>query len=242
MADRVTARVGAVIAAAGVGRRLEISGAAGQPAALAHPAPAPKALREVAGRSLLSRAVESIAPAVCEVVVVAPADRVAEAEQELAGVNAGLRVVAGGATRQESVRLGLSEISPGIEFVLVHDAARPLVPLAVTQRVVEALRGGAAAVVPVIDIADSLRAVDADGRSEPVDRAGVRAVQTPQGFSKAVLVEAHDRAETVGATDDATLVERLGQQVSVVEGSALAFKITGPIDLALAEALLADQR
>ncbi len=232
MAQRlvVTARVAAIIPAAGMGLRLA-------PDALA-----PKALREVGGRSLLRRAVESLVPVVDEFVVAAPPDRVADVEQDLAAVGVVVRVVAGGATRQESVRLGLSEVSPGIELVLVHDAARPLVPPAVAHRVVEALRGGAAAVVPVIDIADSLRVVEASGHSEPIDRAAVRAVQTPQGFARSVLVDAHARAEAADATDDATMVERHGQRVRVVEGSELGFKITRPVDLALAEILLAGQR
>ena len=130
------------------------------------------------------------------------------------------------------------------DFVLVHDAARPLTPPALIARVVEALRAGHAAVVPALPLTDTVKAVDADGvvLGTP-ERAGLRAVQTPQGFVTEVLVRALPAAPDCAAafTDDASMVENIGGQVQVVDGDPMAFKITTPLDLLLAEAVLRDQ-
>ncbi len=105
-----------------------------------------------------------------------------------------------------------------------------------------ALAAGADAVVPVVAIHDTVRRIDAAGAlGELVDRSTLAAVQTPQGFRRAVLVEAHTHAARSGATDDATLVEALGATVVAVAGSDAAFKITTPADLARAQAILADR-
>lgn len=141
-------------------------------------------------------------------------------------------VVAGGATRSESVRHGLAVVPDSAELVLVHDAARPLVPAAVCGRVVRALRDGANAVVPVVPVTDTVRTVE--GRV--LDRDGLRAVQTPQGFRRAALVAAH--ATESDATDDAGLMELLGEQVEMVDGDPVNLKVTSPSDLAVAAALL----
>lgn len=167
-----------------------------------------------------------------------------------------VRVVAGGATRQESVRLGLAAIPAETEIVLVHDAARPLVPVEVVDAVAAAVRAGAEAVVPAVPLADTVKRVApaaAPGAPEPVldtpDRATLRAVQTPQGFRRDTLHEVHRKAlaeEADGGlppvTDDAGLVERYGGQVVVVPGHEEAFKVTRPLDLVLAEAVLARRR
>ncbi|MDH6124496.1 2-C-methyl-D-erythritol 4-phosphate cytidylyltransferase [Kitasatospora sp. GP82] len=167
-----------------------------------------------------------------------------------------VRVVAGGATRQESVRLGLAAIPAGTEIVLVHDAARPLVPVDVVDAVAAAVRAGAEAVVPAVPLADTVKRVASattPGGPEPVldtpERATLRAVQTPQGFRRDTLHEVHQKAlaeEADGAlppvTDDAGLVERYGGQVVVVPGHEEAFKVTRPLDLVLAEAVLARRR
>lgn len=226
----MTSLVAAVIPAAGLGRRL----------ADASGTPVPKALRLLGGRSLLARSVAALSVVADEVVVAAPADHLDAVRQELADCAVPVQVVAGGGTRQSSVRHALAAVAPSVQFVLVHDAARPLVPQEVTARVISALRGGAAVVVPAIPVADSLRQV-VDAGSMPVDRSGLRAVQTPQGFRKDLLVEAHRREPDADATDDASLVERIGVPVILVEGAALAFKITTPIDLMLAEVLLRDE-
>ncbi|WP_371522759.1 2-C-methyl-D-erythritol 4-phosphate cytidylyltransferase [Kitasatospora sp. NBC_01300] len=222
---------------------------------------APKALRELGGVPLLVHAVRALARsrAVGLVVVAAPADGVAEvvALLDSHGLDGkDIRVVAGGATRQESVRLGLAAIPAEVEIVLVHDAARPLVPVEVVDAVAAAVRAGAGAVVPAVPLADTVKRVEpSPGRPEPVldtpDRATLRAVQTPQGFDRATLVGVHAKAlaeEAAGVdgvppvTDDAGLVERYGGRVVVVPGHEEAFKVTRPLDLVLAEAVLARRR
>jgi len=148
-------------------------------------------------------------------------------------------VVAGGPDRTQSVRLALAAVSDA-DLVLVHDAARALTPPSLVERVVRALESGYPAVVPALPVADTIKAVDANGAvlGTP-DRAGLRAVQTPQGFHIDALRRAYDRAGDGGFTDDASMVEQTGGLVQVVDGDPLAFKITTPLDLILAEAILA---
>ena len=147
-------------------------------------------------------------------------------------------VVAGGATRQESVAAALAAAPPDLSVVLVHDAARALTPPEVVERVAAAVRAGHPAVIPVLPVIDTIKAVDADDAVRAtVDRAALRAVQTPQGFRRDVLAAAHANAVDA-ATDDAGLVEALGVRVSCVPGSPHALKITQPFDLAVAELLL----
>ena len=212
--------VAAILVAAGSGQRL---GAA-----------VPKAFVRVAGRTLLEHAVDRFAASahVDSVVVVAPEARLVEA-----AAAGRVRAVAGGATRQESVRCGLAALEPGTDLVLVHDVARPFVPESVIAAVVAALAGGAAAVVPVMPVHDTVRQVSESGvLGGVVDRASLVAVQTPQGFRRDVLVAAHEQG-AAGATDDAMLVEALGHPVTAVPGADESFKITTPHDLARAEAV-----
>lgn len=215
----------AVVPAAGSGERL----AAG----------IPKAFCEVAGRSLLERAVDGLLESgvVDHVVVAVPRDRIDEAKQVL-GERA--TVVAGGPDRTRSVSLALAALAGDPDFVLVHDAARALTPPALITRVVDALRAGHDAVVPALRLHDTIKAVDANGvvLGTP-ERAGLRAVQTPQGFATELLRRAYrSGAGAAGFTDDASLVEHVGGQVQVVDGDPLAFKITTQLDLLLAEAIV----
>jgi 2-C-methyl-D-erythritol 4-phosphate cytidylyltransferase len=172
------------------------------------------------------------------VVVAVPPDRIEQAEHLLAER---ATVVAGGAHRTQSVRLALSALpgSKAPQFVLVHDAARALTPAALIVRVVDALRAGHAAVVPVLPLSDTIKAVDGNGvvLSTP-ERAGLRAVQTPQGFATDLLLRAYQRAGAADFTDDASMVEHVGAQVQVVDGDPLAFKITTQLDLLLAQAVV----
>ncbi len=149
-------------------------------------------------------------------------------------------VVAGGTTRSGSVRCGLAAVPDSAELILVHDAARPLAGAALFATVVGVLRDGAEggpadAVVPGRDVVDTLRRV-AGGT---VDRTGVVAVQTPQGFRADVLRRAHEGAPE--GTDDASLVEAAGGRVVVVPGPDRNLKITRPDDLVVAEALLGER-
>ena len=138
--------------------------------------------------------------------------------------------VEGGATRSESVRNGLQAVPADATIVCVHDAARPFVTEAVFTRVVEAVAGGADGAVPGIDVADTIKVVDADGQvmSTP-DRATLRAVQTPQAFAASMLRDAHGR--NLQGTDDAAIVEALGGKVVVVQGDPLLRKITSRDDM-----------
>ncbi|WP_238348345.1 IspD/TarI family cytidylyltransferase [Ornithinimicrobium pratense] len=163
-----------------------------------------------------------------------------------------IQVVAGGAERSDSVRLGLRALPLGVSVVLVHDAARALTPVGVFDRVVEAVRSGRAAVTPALPVSDTVKQVvlGPDGLATVVttlDRFTLRAVQTPQGFSRPTLERAHEEFERSGpgvggvanATDDCSLVEACGGQVTVVEGSPRALKITTPHDLEQAAGWLA---
>lgn len=196
----------------------------------------PKALLLLAGEPLIVHAVRGLraAPSVGQLVVAAPPERVEQFQGLLQPYD--VLVVAGGAQRQDSVRLALAALNPDVDLVLVHDAARALTPVAVIQAVVGALRAGAEAVIPVLPIADTVKRVAGDGVVDTLDRVDLRAVQTPQGFTRQLLVQAH--AQPGAATDDAALVEQLGRTVVTVAGSDESFKLTRPFDLLVAEAVL----
>lgn len=199
----------------------------------------PKAFVELAGVPVLVRAVDGLLASgvVDHAVVVVPADQVAAADALLPGRP--VTVVAGGADRTASVAAGLSAIGPDAEVVLVHDAARPLTPAAVVARVVEAVRAGAPAVVPVLPVPDTIKQVDDAGVvMSTVDRSALRAVQTPQGFRPADLRRAYAGTPDP-RTDDAGLVEAIGDPVTTVPGDPLAFKVTTAWDLRIAQLLLA---
>jgi len=221
-------RIGAVIAAAGRGTRLGRAG--------------PKVLVPLGGVPILVRAVLPFqrSTAVHEIVVVA-------SEEALADVRACLdryhlskvcAVVVGGAERQDSVARGLAALGP-CEVILVHDGARPLVEERLIEEVARAASEFGAA-IPALPLRETLKRV-ADGQVvETVDRAGVWAAQTPQGFRADLLRTAHARARTDGVigTDDAVLVERLGHPVRVIPGRAQNLKVTTAEDLDIAEALV----
>jgi 2-C-methyl-D-erythritol 4-phosphate cytidylyltransferase len=175
---------------------------------------------------------------IARVVVAVPADRVGQTALMFDDVDGEVTVVAGGPERPDTVRLALAAVGDP-DFVLVHDAARPLTPIAQIQRVVAALRDGMRAVIPVVPVADTIKAVDSNGvvLGTP-ERAGLRAVQTPQGFETELLRRACERAGTGNVTDDAAWVENMGVPVHTVAGDALAFKITTALDLRLARAVL----
>ena len=215
--------VAAILVAGGDGRRL---GAA-----------VPKAFCEIRGRTLLEYAVRPFAEhvAIRDLIVVAPAGLL-ERSTQLTGV--GVTVVQGGSTRQASVHAGLMALTSDVDTVLIHDVARPFVPSGVIDRVLAALVAGADAVIPARPVTDTIKRVTDGGVvAETLDRSTLWAVQTPQGFNRRVLVDAHEAAPSDDVTDDAGLVEALGGKVVVVDGADEAFKITRPWDLRLAEAL-----
>lgn len=199
------------------------------------------------------RGLLAVASPPAELVVVAPPGHEAEVESAVAPLLPGSGptrrwVVTGGAERPDSVRLGLRRLSGTVDRVLVHDAARAATPPPVIEAVIAALSAGYRAVVPALPVTDTIKRVAAartPGRLEQVtatlDRARLRAVQTPQGFDRALLERAHDQWAEVGpATDDAGMVEALGEPVHLVPGDLLGTKITTPPDLALVSALRAE--
>ncbi|MGW0248275.1 2-C-methyl-D-erythritol 4-phosphate cytidylyltransferase [Nocardia goodfellowii] len=146
-----------------------------------------------------------------------------------------VRVVVGGAERTDSVRAGIAA-APEAAYFLVHDAARALTPPEMIARVTAELQAGHPAVVPALPVVDTIKSVDATGLvTGTPDRSELRAIQTPQGFSAELLRAAY--ALDVHTTDDAGLVEMLGAKVRTIPGDPLAFKITTPLDLMLAEKL-----
>jgi 2-C-methyl-D-erythritol 4-phosphate cytidylyltransferase len=181
------------------------------------------------------------------VVVAAPADDIDHVHGLLGGLSldAEVRVVAGGATRGRSVLNALLTLSREIDVVLVHDAARPLTPVGLVEAVEAAVRAGLPAVVPGLPVVDTVKRVATDDGVlrvvGTVDRGPLRAVQTPQGFARDVIDRAYASAvadNCLDATDDAGLVERLGVPVALVPGDEVAFKVTRPLDLVLADAVL----
>lgn len=229
----MSGRTAAVIPAAGRGERLGPG--------------APKALRTLGGLPLVVHAVKAVAasPLVDIVVVAAPEEALDEMRAVLRtlDVPAEVSVVAGGDTRVDSVARALLTLSPDVDIVLVHDAARPLVPVEVVSAVAQAVRDGNDAVIPVLPVVDTIKNVDHDGAVQAtVDRETLRIVQTPQGFRRELLQRAHAASDGAGITDDAGLVEALGYTVTTVPGHDEALKVTRPFDIYVAEAILARRR
>lgn len=209
-----TAAVGVVIVAGGLGTRL----AAGMP----------KALVPLSGEPLVVHAARAARAAhgVQQLVVVAPAADLSQFEALVPDAV----VVRGGAERTDSVAAGIAALAPGIDVVLVHDAARALAPTALFDRVVTAVGQGYDAVVPGLAVHDTVKQVDPSGLvTGTPDRSALRAIQTPQGFTREALQRAHLAGGA--ATDDAAMVERLGGRVLVIEGDPRAAKITTAPDL-----------
>jgi 2-C-methyl-D-erythritol 4-phosphate cytidylyltransferase len=198
------------------------------------------------GEPIVTHALRGVlaCPGLSSVVVVAPPGCVDELDALSAGALAAsgascpVQVVPGGADRAASVARGLRSLPQEAGIVLVHDAARALVPPEVFERVVHAVRSGHMAVVPGLPMTDTVKTVAVDDRGEllvtsTLPRASLRAVQTPQGFLRATLERAHADA-TDAATDDAGMVEQVGGWVHVVDGDPRAMKITTPHDLEVA--------
>ncbi len=218
----------AILVAAGRGERLG--------------ADRPKAFVPLAGQPMLLHSARAFdaAPSVDGIVVVVPADRIGAAREMLAGVRAVREVVGGGERRQDSVRRGLEALPPGFDgVVLVHDAARALVEVELIESVLRAAEEHDAA-LPVVGLVDTVKRLRDDHIVETLDRDELGAAQTPQGFRLALLRRAYDRAYRDGVvlTDEAMAVERIGEPVIAVKGSARNRKLTTPEDLAWAETVL----
>ncbi len=210
----------AIIAGAGMGHRFG--------------AEIPKALIQIQGITLLERAFISLSKVVDEIIITAPEGY---EEQFKAIVGQSAEVITGGVLRSDSIRVALKALSPSVESVLIHDAARALASSALATRVLSDVQSGQSAVIPVLKVIDTIKEIDRDGfvRATP-DRSSLVAAQTPQGFNRQVLERAHSASDD--ATDDAALVEAIGVKVKTIEGEASAFKITTKEDIGQALLLL----
>jgi 2-C-methyl-D-erythritol 4-phosphate cytidylyltransferase/2-C-methyl-D-erythritol 2,4-cyclodiphosphate synthase len=228
-----SATVGVIVVAAGSGSRLG--------------AELPKAFVALGGSSIVQRALESVfgMTEAAQVVVVVPVAQVALAQDQVRTVAGAAveyaSVVAGGATRQSSVAAGLAALWPDVGVVLVHDAARPFTPTALFEAVVARVRASGQGVIPGLPVSDTLKRTDDDVALETVDRSVLSAIQTPQGFPRVELTAAY-AAATQNYTDDAAVFAAAGHTVRVIQGDALAFKITTPWDLRRAQALVSETR
>lgn len=213
----------AVIVAGGSGRRMGT--------------PVRKQYLEILGEPVLLRAVRPFVdhPGVGEVVVVLPAEDAGAPPSWLTEL--GVRVVAGGEERGDSVWSGLAAVPADVEVVLIHDGARPFVSAAVIDRVLGGAHGGG--VIAAVPVTDTIKEVEGDRIVATPERARLWQAQTPQAFPRALIVDAYARARSEGivATDDAALLERYGHEVRVVEGAPENVKITRPADLPVAGAV-----
>jgi len=209
-------KTAAIIAAAGAGNRLGAN--------------LPKALVKLLDKTLVEHAVANLAPIAQHIVVTAPSGFEDEFKKVLGDQ---VTVITGGVLRSDSIRIALASIPNQYEYVLVHDAARPLASSELGQRIIEALAAGDVAVIPALAVNDTIKEVDAANYvvSTP-NRERLRAVQTPQGFARETLVKAH--MQNIEATDDGALVEAMRGKVKLIEGENRALKITNPEDLATA--------
>jgi 2-C-methyl-D-erythritol 4-phosphate cytidylyltransferase len=191
-----------------------------------------KQYEQLGDKRVLDWALEAARTVSEGVVLVVPPDGVGRREP---GVDA---VVPGAATRSGSVRAGLAAVPPDCDVVVVHDAARPLAPIALFGAVVDAVQAGADAALPGVSPSSTIKRVHGNGRvAETLDRASLVEVQTPQAFRAAALRAAHAKGDE--ATDDAALVEAAGGSVVVVDGDPVNVKITHPHDLDVVRAIVA---
>ena len=206
-------KTAAIIAAAGMGHRLGAN--------------LPKSLVKLIDKTLLEHAVANLAPIAQLLIVTAPAGYEAE-YKKLLGEE--VEVITGGVLRSDSIRIAIAKIPNNYEYVLVHDAARALASTRLASEVINQLIRGQQAVIPTLEVIDTIKEVDNQGYvRNTLNRASLKIVQTPQGFSRSVLERAHQASED--ATDDAALVEALGIKVKTIAGEDQAFKITTKGDI-----------
>lgn len=191
----------------------------------------PKQFATLAGRPLVEWSLERARENCAGVVLVLP-----EGTPGDWGVDT---VVAGGATRSESVRAGLAAVPDVADVIVVHDAARPLAGAALWKAVIDAVDNGADGAIPACPVTDTIKKKTPEGAVVTVDRSDLFAVQTPQAFRADALKEAH--AGGADATDDAALVEAAGGRVVLVDGDPHNIKVTASADLLVAEALIKER-
>ena len=209
-------KTAAIIAAAGMGNRLGAN--------------LPKSLVKLLDKTLVEHAVANLSP-VCELIIVTAPKGYEDEYTKILGDQ--VTVITGGVLRSDSIRIAISKIPANYEYVLVHDAARALASTTLASSVLNQLIQGEQAVIPALDVIDTIKEVDSKGYvRNTLNRSSLKVIQTPQGFSRSILVRAHQASED--ATDDAALVEALGVAVKVIAGEDRAFKITTPSDIATA--------
>jgi 2-C-methyl-D-erythritol 4-phosphate cytidylyltransferase len=223
--------VAGVLLAAGLGRRL------GQAV--------PKALSLLDGLPLLSRAASALrdSGAIDQFVVVGPAGSTPDIHAALDAVlPPGSAVVVDGAgTRHGSLHCGLAAVDGSVDVVVIHDACRPLAPAELVVRVLKAVYSGADAAIPVVEMTETVKELDADGRiSRTVPRERLVRIQSPQAVRRELIVEAHRACGD--PVDEAVLLAAAGSRLVTVDGDADAFPVVQATDLAYAEAVLGRRR
>ena len=209
-------KTAAIIAAAGMGNRLGAN--------------LPKSLVKLLDKTLVEHAVANLSP-VCELIIVTAPNGYESEYTKILGDQ--VSVITGGVLRSDSIRIAISKIPTNFEYVLVHDAARALASTTLASSVLNQLIQGEHAVIPALEVVDTIKEVDSKGYvRNTLNRSSLKVIQTPQGFSRSILERAHQASED--ATDDAALVEALGVAVKVIAGEDRAFKITTPSDIATA--------
>lgn len=210
-------KVGAIVVGAGSGARF-----GGE-----------KQFEMLAGERVIDRSLASARATCDEVVAVVPS-------RSTGSVGGSHAVVAGGATRADSVRAGLGALSPDCDIIVVHDAARPLASQSLFRAVIAAVEDGADGAVPGVEVVDTVKRAQGGVVVETLDRRDLSAIQTPQAFAAHWLRRAHEGG--LDGPDDASLVEQAGGRVIIVQGEARNFKLTRGWDLEVAEAILGGMR
>ena len=208
----------------------------------------PKQFLALGGEPLIVQSLRTLqaASVIDRIILAVPSTDIEYCEKEIVSpyrFTKVMKVVAGGAERQDSVRHALAQVPSDTEIVLIHDAVRPFLTIRMIAEVVAAAKKEGAAII-ALPMRDTVKQVRADGMIErTVDRAPLWLAQTPQAFRRDWIETAHGKAHAEGirATDDAFLVERLGHSVAVVEGSGENIKVTRPEDLVIGEAILASR-
>jgi 2-C-methyl-D-erythritol 4-phosphate cytidylyltransferase len=225
-------KVGAIIAAAGFGRRMKTD--------------RPKQLLALNDTPILVHTIRKFdaSRSIDYIIVTAPRESAGEVRELVgsAGFKKSVTVIEGGQRRQDSVAMGLQQLQPDTDIVAVHDGVRPFVPIEDIERVVtEAERAGAA--ILAVPIVDTVKQAEREFVESTLTREHLVLAQTPQVFRTAILKQAFERAakDEYYGTDESSLVERLGHPVAIVRGSERNIKITRPSDLTLARAFLAEE-
>lgn len=217
--------IGAVVLAAGSGKRMK--------------AEKNKQYLTIAGRTMLSYAIESMAAIAPEIIIVAAKGEHANVQQAICEANISnerCKIVEGGAERKDSVYAGLRAIPESWEKVLIHDGARPFVPVHILKKIIDNIQENMG-VVPILPVVDTIKKIDENGYvCETLPRNTLAAVQTPQGFLAKDIIEAHQAARHLKFefTDDASIFEHFGKKIYTIQGHTMMRKMTVPEDMVLA--------